>query len=137
VSQYQKNNSSTDINHHSSTTIHYYLPLSTAIHSILLVQFTCLTVFLHDLSQVLFGLPLGLASSTSNSMHIFAQSLSSFCNTCPHNCNLFCCSIEIMSFIPNLFLNSDFEDGLRHWFIKRSYGFAPHSGKAEEEKESF
>jgi len=42
-----------------------------------------------------------------------------------------------MSFIPNLFLNSDFEDGLRHWFIKRSYGFAPHSGKAEEEKESF
>jgi len=48
--------------------------------------------------QVLFGLPLGLAtSSTSNSKHFFTQLSSSFCNTCPYQCNLFCCSTEIMS----------------------------------------
>jgi len=32
--------------------------------------------------QVLFGLPLGLASSTSHSIHFFTQSLSSFRSTC-------------------------------------------------------
>jgi len=33
--------------------------------------------------QVLFGLPFGLAPSTSYSTHFFTQTLSSFCNTCP------------------------------------------------------
>jgi len=56
--------------------------------------------------QVLFGLPLGLAPSTSNSIHFFTPSLSSFCITCPYHHNLFCYGTEIMSSNPSLFLNS-------------------------------
>jgi len=52
--------------------------------------------------QVIFGLPLGLAPSTSYSTHFFTQSLSSFCSTCPYHRNLFCCSTEIMSSHPSL-----------------------------------
>jgi len=62
----------------------YQLPSSTKIHSIFPVQFTCLTVFLHNPSP---SLPLGLEHYTSYSIHFFTQSLSSFCNTCypyPH-----------------------------------------------------
>jgi len=55
--------------------------------------------------QVFFGLPLGLAPSTSYSMHFFTQSLSSFRNTCPYHRNLFHCSTEIMSSNPSLSLN--------------------------------
>jgi len=63
-----------------------------------------LTVFFHNL-QVFFGLPLGLAPSTSYSIHFFTQSLSSFRNTCPYHRNLFCCSIEIMSSNTSFCLN--------------------------------
>jgi len=56
--------------------------------------------------QVFFGLPLGLAPSTSYSIHFFIQSLSSFCSTCPYHRNVFCCSTEIMSSNPSLPLNS-------------------------------
>ena len=49
--------------------------------------------------QVLFGLPLGLAPSTSYSIHFFTQWLSSFCNTCPYQCNLFCCSTQIEDYV--------------------------------------
>jgi len=55
--------------------------------------------------QVFFGLPLGLAPSTSYSIHSFTQSLSSFRNTCPYHRNLFYCSTEIMSSKPSLLLN--------------------------------
>jgi len=55
--------------------------------------------------QVFFGLPLGLAPSTSYSIHFFTQ-LSSFCSTCPYRHNLICCSSEIMSSNPSLSLNS-------------------------------
>ena len=55
---------------------------------------------------VFFGLHLGLAPSTSYSIHFFTQSLSSFCNTCPYHRNLFCYSTEIMSSNPSLSLNS-------------------------------
>jgi len=48
------------------------------------------------------GLPFGLELSTSYSIHFFTQSVSSFCSTCPYNCNLFCCSINIISSIPSL-----------------------------------
>jgi len=60
-----------------SSIILYLLPPSTTIHSILPVQFTCLTFFLHNLSPSppLLGLPLGLAPSTSNSIHFLTQSL--------------------------------------------------------------
>jgi len=45
---------------------------SNMIHGILPVQSTRLTVFFHNLSlQVFFGLPLGLAPSTSYSIHFF------------------------------------------------------------------
>jgi len=52
--------------------------------------------------QVSFGLPLGLAPSTSYSIHFFTRSLSSFHSTCPYHQNLFCCSTEIISSNPNL-----------------------------------
>jgi len=55
--------------------------------------------------QVLFGLPLGLAPSTSYSIHFFTQSLSSFCSTYSYHRNLFCYSTEIMSSNPSLFVN--------------------------------
>jgi len=50
--------------------------------------------------QVFFGLPLGLAPSTSYSVHFFTQSLSSFCNTCPYHRNLFHCSTKNMCICP-------------------------------------
>jgi len=56
--------------------------------------------------QVFFGLPLGLASSISYSIHFFTLSLSSFRKTCPYHRNLFRCSTEIMSSSPSLPLNS-------------------------------
>jgi len=40
--------------------------------------------------QVFFGLPLGLAPSTSYSIHSFIQSVSSFRSICPYHHNLFC-----------------------------------------------
>jgi len=55
--------------------------------------------------HVLFGLPLCLEPSTSYSIHFFTQSVSSFRNTCSYHCNLFCCSINIMSSIPSLSLS--------------------------------
>jgi len=54
--------------------------------------------------QVFLGLPLGLASSSSYSMHFFTQSLSYFHSTFPCHCNLFCCSTEIISSNPSLSL---------------------------------
>ena len=69
------------------------------------VQSMCLTVFSANFVQVFFGLPLGLAPSTSYSTHFFTQSLSSFHYTCPYLRNLFCCSTEIMSSNPSLSLN--------------------------------
>jgi len=55
--------------------------------------------------QVFFRLPLGLAHSTSYSIHFCTQSLSSFHNMCPYHRNLFRCSTEIMSSNPCLSLN--------------------------------
>jgi len=52
--------------------------------------------------QVFFGIPLGLAPSTSYSIHFFTQSLPSFHNTCPYHRNLFRCSTKIMSSKPSL-----------------------------------
>jgi len=55
--------------------------------------------------QVIFGLPLGLEPSTSYSIHFFTKSVSSFHNTCPYHCSLFCCSTKIISSIPSLSLS--------------------------------
>ena len=59
--------------------------------------------------QVLFGLPLGLGSSTSYSIHFFTQP-SSFRNTCPYHHSLFCCNTNAMSSITNLSLSSLLEN---------------------------
>jgi len=72
------------------------------VHSILTVQFMCLTDFCTTSLQVLFGLPLGLEQSVSYSIHFITHSLSSFHNTCPYHCNLFCCSTQIISSILSL-----------------------------------
>jgi len=51
LSQYQKKHSPTHTYHgHQSSIIPYLLPPSFTIHGMLLVQFTCLTVFFHNLS---------------------------------------------------------------------------------------
>jgi len=63
------------------------------------------SLFLSTSLQVLFGLPFGLAPSTSYSTHFFTESLSSFHNLCPYHHNLFCCSTKIISSNPSLSLN--------------------------------
>ena len=75
-------------------------PIASSMFTLRAWQSFCTTSF-----QVLFRLPLGLEPSTSYSIHLFTQSLSSFRNTCPYHCNLFCC-INITSSIPSLSLNS-------------------------------
>jgi len=47
--------------------------------------------------QVFFGLPLGLAPFTPYSIHFDTLSFSSFHNTRPYHCNVFCCSTDITS----------------------------------------
>jgi len=56
--------------------------------------------------QVLFGLSLLLAHSTSYSIHFFTQSLCSFHSTCPYHRNLVCCSTKIMSSNSSFSLNA-------------------------------
>jgi len=84
----------------------FLLPPSMAIYGLLTLQFTCLTVILHNLCPSLLYLPLGLASFTSYSIHLFTKSLSSFHNTCPYHRNLLCCSTEIIVSNPSLSLLS-------------------------------
>jgi len=83
-----------------SSDILYQLSPFTAIHSILCVQFTCLTASL----QVLFGLPRGLGPSTSYSMHFFMQSSSSFRSTCPYQQQLIIHYSETFIFLSVSFL---------------------------------
>ena len=100
VSRYQKKHSLTHTYHgHQSSRICFIHLLQFMASS---VQSTRLIVFFHNLSPSYLGLPLGLAPSTSYSIHFFTQSLSSFCNTCPYHRNLFRCSTKIMSSNPSL-----------------------------------
>ena len=104
VSRYQKKHSPTHHpDHHPVFISFFHLPRSIASSSFKLCawQSFCTTSF-----HVLFGLPLGLEPSTSYSIHFFAQSVSSFRSTCPYYRNLLCCSINIISSIPCLSLNS-------------------------------
>jgi len=78
----------------SASSIYYdpwHLPCSIYVPDSLFPQFF----------QVFFGLPLGLAPSTSYSIHFCTQSLSSFCSICPYHRSLFCCSTEIMPSNPS------------------------------------
>ena len=104
VSRYQKNHSPTHHpDHHPIFIGFFHLPQSIAssLFKLRAWQSFC-TTSLH----VLFGLPLGLEPSTSYSIHFFTQSVYSFRNTCPYNRKLFCCSINIISSIPSLSVNS-------------------------------
>ena len=85
VSQYQKKHSPTHLSW--SSVVPNLLHPSSTIHGILPVQFTRLIAFFQNLYLlVFFGLPLGLAPSTS---YISSPNhCSSFCNTCPYHCNL-------------------------------------------------
>jgi len=104
VSWYQKKHSPTHTyrGHQSSFIcfIHLLLSMASSLFSPHAWQsFSTISV------QVIFGLPFGLAPSTSYSIHFFTQSLSSFCNTCQYHHNLFRCSTKIMSSNPGLSLS--------------------------------
>ena len=104
VSRYQKKHSLTHHpDRHPIFISFFHLPRSIAssLFKSCAWQSFCTTSF-----HVLFGLPLGLEPSTSYSIHFFTQSVSSFRSTCPYHRNLFCCSINIISPIPSLSLNS-------------------------------
>jgi len=104
VSQYQKKHSPTHHPDHHPIFINIFnLPRSIAssLFKWRAWQSFCTTSF-----HVLSGLPIGLEPSTSYSNYFFTQSVSSFRSTCPYHCNLFCCSINIISSIPSLCLNS-------------------------------
>ena len=104
VSRYQKKHSPAHHpDHHPIFISFFHLPRSIAssLFKLRAWQSVCTTSV-----HVLFGLPLGLELSTSYSIHFFTQSLSSFRSTCPYHRNLFCCSINIISSIPSLSLNS-------------------------------
>jgi len=104
MSQYQKKHSLTHHHdHHPIFISFFHLPRSIAssLFKLCAWQSFC-TASLH----VLFGLPFGLVPSTSYSIRFFTQSVSSFRNMCPYHRNLFCCSINIISSIPSLSLNS-------------------------------
>jgi len=104
VSRYQKKHSPTHHpDHHPYFISFFHLPRSIAssLFKLRALQSFCTTFF-----HVLFGLPLGLEPSASYSIHFFTQSVSSFRSTCPYHCNLLCCSINIISSIPSLSLNS-------------------------------
>ena len=91
VGQYQKKHSPTHThpNHQTSFINFLHLLQSTASSSFNLRAWQS---FSTTSLQVLFGLPLGLGPSTSHCIHFFTQLLSSFRNTYPYNCNLFCFS---------------------------------------------
>jgi len=85
-----------------SSAILCQLSPSAMIHSILPVQFTCLSVFLHNL----FPSPVW-SPSWSVTLHFVLHTflhpiIVFFRKTCPYQRNLFCCSTEIMSFNPGL-----------------------------------
>ena len=95
-----------------SSDIPYHLPKCTMIHSIVLVQLTCLIVFFHNLS-------LGPLWSSSWSgtlyfiLHTFLHPI-----TCPYHHSLFRCSTNVTSSIPNL--------SLRSLFGNPSFALTPH-----------
>jgi len=104
VSRYQKKHSSTHHPaHHPIFISFFHLPRSIASF---LFKLRALQSFCTTSVHVIFGLPLGLEPSTSYSIHFFTQSMSSFRSTCPYHRNLFCCSINTISSIPSLSLNS-------------------------------
>ena len=100
VSQYQKKHSPTHTYHGHDLSLICFLHLLQSTTSSLF-NLRARQSFSTISLQFFFGLPIGQASS----IHFFTKSLSSFRSTCPYHRNLFCCSTEIMSSNPTLFLN--------------------------------
>ena len=95
MSRYQKKHSPTHhSDHHPIFISFFHLPRSIAssLFKLRAWQSFCTTSF-----HVLFGLRLDLEPSTSYSIHVFTQSVSSFRSTCPYHRNLFCSGINIIS----------------------------------------
>jgi len=104
VSQYQKKHSPTHHPYHHPVFISFFhLPRSIASS---LFKLHAWQSFCKSSFHVLFGLSLGLEPSASYSIHFFTQSVSSFRSSCPYHHTLFCCSINTISSIPSLSLNS-------------------------------
>ena len=107
VGRYQKKHSPTHTHpdHRTSfiTFLHLQRSMASSLFSLRASQSSRTTSL-----QVLFGLPLGLGSSTSYSMHFFTQLSSSFRSTCPYQCSLFCCNTNAISSMPSLSLSSLF-----------------------------
>jgi len=101
VSRYQKKHSPTHIYRGHQSSLICFLHILRSMASSLF-NLHALPSFSTISLQVFFVLPLGLAPSTSYSIHFFTQSLLSFCSTYPYHRNLFCCSTEIMSSNPCL-----------------------------------
>jgi len=99
VSRYQKKHSPTHHpNHHPIFISFFHLPRSIAssLFKLRAWQSYSTTSF-----HVLWS-----TSWSAYSIHFFAQSMSFFRSKCPYHCNLFCCSVNIISSIPSLSLNS-------------------------------
>ena len=107
VRRYQKKHSPTHtyLGHQSSLICFLYLlwSMASSLFNLYAWQSFCTISF-----QVFFGIPLGLAPSTSYSIHFSTQSLSSFRSTSLYHCNLFCCSTEIMASNDSLLLSQPF-----------------------------
>ena len=104
VSRYQKKHSPIHHPDHHPVFISFSNLLQSVASSLFKLrawQSFCTTPF-----HVLFGLPLAVEPSTSYSIHFFTQSVSSLHSTCPYHRNLCCCSINIISPISSLSLNS-------------------------------
>ena len=106
MSRYQEKHSPTHHPDYRPIFNLYQLLPSTTIHSILHVQIMCLAIFFHNLSPCPLWSTSWYGALTSYSIHFFTQSVSSFRNTCPYHCNLFCSSIKIISIIPSLSLTT-------------------------------
>jgi len=102
--QYQKKHSPTHHPDHRLIFISFFHLLQSIVSS--LFKLRAWQSFSTTSLHVLFGLPLGLEPSTSYSIHFFTHSVSSCRNTCPYHLNLFCRSINIISSIPSISLNS-------------------------------
>jgi len=105
VGRYQKKHSPTHTHPGHQTSFINFLQLLCMLHSILFVQFTCLTVLFDHSTGPLWS------SSWSRTLYFICDAflhpvIIFFCSTCPNQCSLFCCNTNAMSSIPSLFLSS-------------------------------
>jgi len=97
-----------------SLTVLYQLPPSTTIRSSPSSIYMLDSLFVQPLSKssLVYHLVWNPPLHTPN---IFTQSLSSFCNTCPYHCNLFCCSSTEQWCSGKFLFDQTFVSGFRCW----------------------